>query len=241
MPSPRFLLIVTGIVLPFLCASALAQGQSEPQPPLDDFSDVQRELEGEGDPAPQPDNETQEDTQEDTQDEGIDEAVPQDETGADSILAGSQAALERIAKVIDRVDADAARNGNNWEMTIDDTQILVITDVNAGRMRIMTPIAAIKDLPEGAFLRLMQANFDSALDARYAAAQDLIWGTFIHPLRSLTERDFASGLLQTKTVADTFGTTFSSGAMVFGGGDSNAIVGDQLEDLLKELEKGDAI
>lgn len=115
--------------------------------------------------------------------------------------------------------------------------MLVVTDPNAGRMRIITPIALIAELPEGAMARLMQANFDTALDARYAIAQDLVWGAFIHPLDSLTQRDFASGILQTHSLGETFGTTFSSGAISYGGGDSGGIIAEQLKELLEELEK----
>lgn len=229
-----YILAVT--IAPFLLIggsmAGLAQdNQNDAEQKLDDFSDIQRELE---------------DADKDDQIEGVQEQdapdiIPVPEAESGTVTAQSEAALERIAKVVDRVDKDATRDGNSWQLMIDDRQILVVTDVIAGRMRIMTPIAAIEDLPEGGLLRLMQANFDSALDARYAVAQDLVWGTFIHPLPSLTERDFASGLLQTKTAADTFGTTFSSGAITFGGGDSNAIITDQLEELLKELEKENAI
>ncbi len=31
----------------------------------------------------------------------------------------------------------------------------------------------------------MQANFDTALDARYAIAKGALWSTFIHPLSDL--------------------------------------------------------
>ncbi|MEM9879185.1 MAG: hypothetical protein AAF862_07890, partial [Pseudomonadota bacterium] len=79
--------------------------------------------------------------------------------------------------------------------------------------------------------RMLQANFDTALDARYAIARGLIWGTFIHPLSSLTDEDFLSGLGQTVNIATTFGTTFQSGALSFGGGDSQ----EALKELLKEL------
>lgn len=230
-----YILAVT--IAPFLLIggsmAGLAQdNQNDAGAQLDDFSDIERELED----ADKEDGETDSAGGQDAP-----AIIPAPEAPSDSVTAQSEAALERIAKVVDRVDKDATRDGNSWQLTIDDRQMLVVTDVTAGRMRIMTPIAAIEDLPEGGLLRLMQANFDSALDARYAAAQDLVWGTFIHPLPSLTERDFASGLLQTKTVADTFGTTFSSGAITFGGGDSNAIITDQLEELLKELEKENAI
>ncbi len=49
--------------------------------------------------------------------------------------------------------------------------------------------------------------------------------------------DFASGILQTHSIGATFGTSFSSGAISYGGGDSGAIFEQQLEELLKELEK----
>lgn len=147
------------------------------------------------------------------------------------------AVLESMDEVIKALDAAAERTGNRWQFTLQDRVMLVVTDTNAGRMRIITPIALIADLPEGAMERLMQANFDTALDARYAVAQNLVWGAFIHPLDTLTQRDFASGILQTHAIGETFGTTFSSGAISYGGGDSNGIYENQLKALLEQLEK----
>lgn len=148
-----------------------------------------------------------------------------------------QASLDRIDDVIDALDGEAQRTGNNWQFTLDEQIMMVVTDTAAGRMRIITPIAMAGELPDGAMQRLMQANFDTALDARYAVGQGLVWGAFVHPLDSLTTRDFASGILQTKSLADTFGTTFSSGALNYGGGDSGAIIDEQLKELLDELEE----
>lgn len=147
------------------------------------------------------------------------------------------AVLEQMDAVIMALDSKATRTGNSWEFTLEDRVMLVVTDATAGRMRIITPIALIAELPEGAMQRLMQANFDTALDARYAVAQDLVWGAFIHPLDTLTVRDFASGILQTHSIGQTFGTTFSSGALSYGAGDSGAIYEQQLKELLEELEK----
>lgn len=147
------------------------------------------------------------------------------------------AVLGQMDDVIKALDSKAMRTGNNWQFTLEERVMLVVTDANAGRMRIITPIALIADLPEGAMARLMQANFDTALDARYAVAQDLVWGAFLHPLDTLTQRDFASGILQTHSIGETFGTTFSSGAISFGGGDSGAVFEQQLKELLEELEK----
>ncbi|MEP1421959.1 MAG: hypothetical protein ABJK59_09340 [Erythrobacter sp.] len=153
----------------------------------------------------------------------------------------NQTSLDMIAEVIEALDAEAARNGNNWQFTLEEQMLIVVTDANAGRMRIITPIAESNTLPEEALERLMQANFDTALDARYAIGQGLVWSVFIHPLDSLTTRDFASGVLQTKSLADTFGTTFSSGALNYGGGDSAGILEEQLKELLEQLEQNEAV
>lgn len=162
--------------------------------------------------------------------------IPDSDAPAD-ISPENQASLDSIAEVIAALDAEAERNGNNWQLTVDERMLIVVTDTNAGRMRIITPIAESSALPPEALERLMQANFDTALDARYAIGQGLVWSVFIHPLDSLTTKDFASGLLQTKSLADTFGTTFSSGALNYGGGDSAGILEEQLEELLEQLEK----
>jgi hypothetical protein len=151
------------------------------------------------------------------------------------------AVLEQMDAVIKALDSKATRTGNSWQFTLEERVMLVVTDVNAARMRIITPIALIAELPEDAMARLMQANFDTALDARYAVAQDLIWGAFLHPLDTLTQRDFASGILQTHSIGETFGTTFSSGAISYGGGDSGAIFEEQLKELLEKLEKNSTI
>lgn len=161
------------------------------------------------------------------------------DAGPAEISTENQAALDMMAEVIGALDGEATRNGNNWQFTVDERMLIAVTDANAGRMRLITPIAESSALPEAGLERLMQANFDTALDARYAIGQGVVWGVFLHPLDTLTTRDFASGVLQTKSLADTFGTTFSSGALNYGGGDSAGILEDQLKELLDQLERGE--
>jgi len=67
-----------------------------------------------------------------------------------------------------------------------------------------------------------------------------LWGTYIHPLVPLVETQFLSGLAQAITVAATFGTSYSSGAIVFGGGDSQSIREEELFEKLRELSEQDA-
>ena len=108
---------------------------------------------------------------------------------------------------------------------------MIVIDAEADRMRIISPIVKNEDVPIEIYTRMLQANFDSALDARYAIANEIIWGAFIHPLRSLSDEELLSGIAQVVTVADTFGTTYSSGALIYGGGDSN----DEIDKLYQEL------
>lgn len=146
--------------------------------------------------------------------------------------------LEAMHETILKVDAEAVRSeaGNAWQFTLEERQVTVVTDTNHDRMRIFVPIAPADGLPDAMVRRLMKANFDTALDARYAIAQDILWGTFIHPLSPLTERQFLSGIGQTVNLARTYGTTFSSGELSYGGGDSQGLMERELIDRLLEKE-----
>lgn len=144
------------------------------------------------------------------------------------------AAQAMIDAALKKIDKTIKRDGNIWQFKLGQRQVIVISDPVAERMRIMVPIGDATQLDQALLTRLMQANFDSALDARYAIANDLLWGTFIHPLTSLDEKGFVSGLAQAITVADNFGGSFSSGAVIFGGGDSPKIQAEELLDLLRK-------
>ena len=144
------------------------------------------------------------------------------------------AAQAMIDTALKKIDKDIKRETNVWQFKLGARQVIVITDPVAERMRIMVPIGDADLLSQELLTRLMQANFDSALDARYAIAQDVLWGTFIHPLTSLDEKGFVSGLAQAIAVADNFGGSFSSGAVVFGGGDSTRLQAQELLELLKK-------
>ncbi|MFK7743807.1 MAG: hypothetical protein AB8B47_02030 [Roseobacter sp.] len=142
--------------------------------------------------------------------------------------------IERMAKIIFTLDAEAQQRGPTFQFNIVDIPVIVVADPRADRMRAMVPIRAADGLEPDELMRLMQANFDSALDARYAVAQGRLWGVFIHPLSPLETEQLISGLAQTVNVARTYGQTYSGGAAVFGGGDSNGIYEQLLDDLRKK-------
>lgn len=142
--------------------------------------------------------------------------------------------IDRIETIIERLDEDYERNGNSLLFSFAERQILLVSDPEADRMRIMIPVNDAAALDREELLRLMQANFDSALDARYAIANGTLWSTFLHRLSTLTEVDLLSGIGQTINTADSFGTSYSSGEFVFGGGDSGEL---QRRKLIDELQR----
>lgn len=150
---------------------------------------------------------------------------------------GEPMTVDRLEALIRIFDPEAERtiNAFSFTMPIQDLALTVqvITDPAADRMRIVIPLVLEGTLTQDRVKRIMQANFDSALDARYALAKGVLWSTFIHPLSALSDEEFLSGLSQTLNLVATYGSTYSSGLFVFGGGDSQGI----LEDLLEQYQK----
>lgn len=145
--------------------------------------------------------------------------------------------LERLDAIIRALDPEAQGNGSVWQLTINEVQVLIVTDAAADRMRAITPVARTADLTPEDVTRVMQANFDTALDARYAIAKDLLWAAFIHPLAPLEKDQFISGLGQVVNLAQTYGTLYSGGALSYGGGDSGALQRALIDELLKKGEE----
>ena len=145
--------------------------------------------------------------------------------------------MTRLAQIVIAIDPDARPVGNSIEFTIDDIPVIIIADPRADRMRAMVPIRSADGMTNGELMRLMQANFDTALDARYAVAQGRLWGVFIHPLSPLEKDQLLSALVQTVNVARTYGQTYSGGALHFGGGDTGDIYRELLEELLERGEE----
>ena len=145
---------------------------------------------------------------------------------------------ERMYELLKRIDPELEGELGNWAITYENYRANVITDENADRMRVIVPIVSVDEADEKELLRLLQANFDSAADARYCVANGIIWSAFIHPLSILSDEEFISGLAQAFTGAATFGSTYSSGALIFRGGDSGKEHQKYYESI---LEKGLAI
>jgi hypothetical protein len=142
------------------------------------------------------------------------------DTARDSESTPQKMDNQRLQGLIERVADDVEGDPGFWKFELEGFQTTVITDEKADRMRIIVPVAAMKEVNHDHLYRMMQANFDSALDSRYSIAKGILWSAFIHPLSTLTDNQFVDAMAQTVNLAATYGTTYSSGALIFSEGDS---------------------
>ena len=164
-------------------------------------------------------------------------AYADEEQSAPAIPDGMN--IARIGALLEKLELQTVGGDGKWRVVLNDREVVIIANEAANRMRIFTPVVGADELTEGILLRVMQANFDSALDARYAIAKGGLWSAFIHPLRTLDDESFLQALGQVVNLANTYGTTYSSGMLIYGGGDSSGI---QEKELINDLiKKGLAI
>lgn len=121
--------------------------------------------------------------------------------------------LERVLR--DAADEMEGEEGR-WQLRLGEVALACMADVRFDRMRIIAPIAELEEVNEEIRDACLEANFHTALDARYATSDGVLYAAFIHPLTSLDAELVESALHQVASLVETFGTTFSSGSLVFG-------------------------
>lgn len=139
-----------------------------------------------------------------------------------AMLAKGQSAFdkmtnEKIQKILYREAQDVEGRLGAWQFTFRERPLMILTDENANRMRIMSPVIEEKDLVEGQYKLMLEANFDRALDAKYAVFDSIVWSVFTHPLAELGVEQFKNAMDQVVRLGETFGTTYNSTDFVFGG------------------------
>lgn len=138
--------------------------------------------------------------------------------------------FERMEKIFREVadEHEVKAQPGYWEFLFRGVPIVCISDKTHNRMRLVSPIMKEAELTDAQKDNLLRANFHTALDARYAAGNGVLWSAFIHPLGSLTNDDLKSAIRQVATLVATFGTSYSSGELLFPGGASSESEADDV-------------
>lgn len=165
------------------------------------------------------------------------EVVEPNTDAEDKVVEDNGMSLEDVVAIIRTIDEQAQVRGTAMQLTIADVKVTVVVDPINNRMRAFTPIQSLDGVNQQLLYRMLQANFDSTLDARYAIAQEHILSAFIHPLKELKKEQLIEGLGQVVNLVKTYGTAFTSGAMTFGGGDSRNLHRKLIDELLKKGEQ----
>lgn len=118
--------------------------------------------------------------------------------------------LSRLGRILKRAAPDVKWQEGTWELVMEGTKVIVIADQDHNRMWVIAPVADAGQVTPEVLRRMMEANFTSALDVRYAIFQGMVWAAFLHPLDSLIEQELRSALNQVATLVKTTGTTYSS-------------------------------
>jgi len=108
------------------------------------------------------------------------------------------------------------RNNQQWVFEYDGVPLLLMTNTEFDRIRLLSPIIEDAEIAEVERQAMLQANFHTALDARYAISNGVVFAVYLHPLSSLHENDFRAALIQVSQLVKNFGSTYSSGGPTFG-------------------------
>lgn len=106
----------------------------------------------------------------------------------------------------------------NWQMMYGGSLVLVLTDEKNNRMRIFTPVVEKTKLKDGQLEKMLEANFHSALDSKYSLYNGYVISVYTHPLRELQNDQLIDAMKQVVILSRTFGDTYSSTGLIFGGG-----------------------
>jgi hypothetical protein len=143
---------------------------------------------------------------------------------------------QAMGKLLDSYVTDLEGQPGFWRGVRNEVPVFVFSDDEHDRMRIMAPIGVVEELESDLLHVLLQANYDRALDARYAMRGNELWSVVVHPLATLATDDLPSLFDQVTTLVKNTGSTFASTELVFRSFPADQIV-IETDD---EEENGDA-
>ncbi|MGY5351634.1 hypothetical protein ACXGQW_03575 [Wenyingzhuangia sp. IMCC45533] len=140
-------------------------------------------------------------------------------------LASAQEMTNYQLQKIVRSQSDSIFNKsvNFTEFKKLDRKLICLTDSLANRMRIISPISKVEDLSVEHVLASLAANFHTALDVKYAVSDGIMWSVYIHPLKELSEVQLKNAVMQVYNANVSFGTTYQSTNLIFGGKSNESV------------------
>jgi hypothetical protein len=139
--------------------------------------------------------------------------------------------LDELAALLARTTEDFRRSATHWQFAHLGVPMACLTDPSFDRMRFIAPITELSKIDDATKDAVLEANFHTALDARYGSSNGLLFAAFIHPLSSLEDTLARSALDQVASLVQTFGSHYSGGTLeLIGGREPNLDMDDRSDD-----------
>ena len=145
-----------------------------------------------------------------------------------------------LGRLLERLLEEMEGSDGFWHGQRDDVTVYVVSDLEHDRMRIMAPIGELRVNDAGFLSILLQANFDRALDAKYALRKKELWSVFMHPLSTVVPDDLGLYIDQVVRLVKNTGSTYASSDLVFGAGQADDTNGDDSNDDTDDEGEADA-
>lgn len=136
-----------------------------------------------------------------------------------------------------QVEKSVRPPSETWSFRTGPFSVLIQTQEDADRLRIVAFISDAADLDRDHLRRLLEANAHSTLDARYALVEGRLVSAFLHPLRETSHAQFVLGLYQTLHCAETCGSSFSGGTLPSASADESEIA-PFVDELVQQIREG---
>lgn len=114
------------------------------------------------------------------------------------------------------VQSEFVPPAGHWQLNVGSFPVRIQTQESANRMRIVAYISGADGTSDADFIRMMEANSHSALDARYAIDDGYIVSLFLHPFKELELHQFVLGFYQVISCAETYGRDYTGGTLFYG-------------------------
>lgn len=123
---------------------------------------------------------------------------------------------EEISNILKELFGDSVETpaATSWQVETPKFRLLVLLSEDGTWLRILLPIADAQEA-QPFFDKLLEANFDTTLETRYALHQNVLWGVFQHSPATLVASDFSAAVarllaLQERGLSDFFGGLIES-------------------------------
>ncbi|MEA5462396.1 type III secretion system chaperone [Leptothoe sp. PORK10 BA2] len=124
--------------------------------------------------------------------------------------------VERLEQILESEVSNVEGENGQWRFSVADRAVIVLADASNDRMRVFSPVLPVEELTAQQVQAMLAANFHTALDARYAITDAAVVAVYVHPLSTLQGDNFRSALRQVVSLAETFGSSYSSNELNFG-------------------------